>query len=925
MRRLYLIGLIFLCPLIARAQPQFGSAAFYDVGTSPGTICILSSTCAWGGTQISVSAYNAKPDAVWGVLDCVITASSNTVTCPNETFTAADVGKAFVAVDAGTSRNPLVTTIATYVSAHVITITATPTFSAPIIRITGLTPTAQGSGYTFGSTQTLTCSGGCSQITAQTGTPVVLGVVSATVSAGGSGGTNGTCTVTGTRGTVLAGQYFQASVTISGNAITAVGSITNGSNYTAYAVDPTQEPVTGCGLTGAKLSISFSVLVEAAVSTGLYTTTGPCTQQTAGATTSSDAGTGLTLKCYTNPSVASWGTDNTTPFKNGIAAVNVNSAKHLPTCLYIPAGNYMSNVLNSTLTWFGCILGDEHNNSNLFIIPNTAGDMLSVLDSGRRNSDQVLGGTITFSDATKYMSAGCSIRNLAIFGDRRSTAIQNGVMVYGKTEFCTVDRLSGYHIRGRLFGVGSDGVGGSFTESQMTNVTAWFTGDNSTSQPLPAIDLTSIGNVNGTNNVNLTNIRVYDNFGPHIVVRSCSDLNGAGHINIDGLHLEGSTETKLGATGDLLQLGDVNCASETFPTNTGGTVSGSAIGITRISSVHGTNLQFSNPPIGYAAVHIIADQRTHASDIMLDGAITGNDTVETSGVGTALGRCVQIDAGSNLTFRITTTGCADYDLQAVSFPNANSISAPISYDGQGNYTGFTQNVESTGLFSILFTTSAPIAPVANDVAIFSASGGLADSGSLLSSFVSSASPTFTGTVTFPDAGTWSSSGLSTTAAVTGLVGTTTNTSLTFRTNNVTRMVIANSGQVTTSPSWNDALANTNANGWSLANLAATATACTLIPNRSDSKAGICADTAGDVSLTADNAGTATEIARLTGTGMQARSLFTINNANSFILATQSSPASGAACTAGTITFDTGFFYACTASGAWKRAALTGGY
>lgn len=46
---------------------------------------------------------------------------------------------------------------------------------------------------------------------------------------------------------------------------------------------------------------------------------------------------------------------------------------------------------------------------------------------------------------------------------------------------------------------------------------------------------------------------------------------------------------------------------------------------------------------------------------------------------------------------------------------------------------------------------------------------------------------------------------------------------------------------------------------------------------------------------------------------------------SFVMATSSSPASGAACTAGTVTWDTGFVYVCTASGAWKRAALTGSY
>ena len=38
-----------------------------------------------------------------------------------------------------------------------------------------------------------------------------------------------------------------------------------------------------------------------------------------------------------------------------------------------------------------------------------------------------------------------------------------------------------------------------------------------------------------------------------------------------------------------------------------------------------------------------------------------------------------------------------------------------------------------------------------------------------------------------------------------------------------------------------------------------------------------------------------------------------------------SPASGAACTAGSITWDASYVYVCTASGAWKRTALTGGY
>ena len=59
--------------------------------------------------------------------------------------------------------------------------------------------------------------------------------------------------------------------------------------------------------------------------------------------------------------------------------------------------------------------------------------------------------------------------------------------------------------------------------------------------------------------------------------------------------------------------------------------------------------------------------------------------------------------------------------------------------------------------------------------------------------------------------------------------------------------------------------NTLSNGWELANRGGTsATAPSFIPNKNDTKAGIGADASGDVSVTSDNAGTATEVARATG-------------------------------------------------------------
>lgn len=121
-------------------------------------------------------------------------------------------------------------------------------------------------------------------ITLDGGTPTTAGVltvtntqvVAATVNAGGAGGTNGTQTVTGTTGT---GTPFQASVTITAGAITAVLGITVPGNYT---VNPTTagEPVTGAGLAGATLNLEVGVLdftittagdYEANPATGVFT------------------------------------------------------------------------------------------------------------------------------------------------------------------------------------------------------------------------------------------------------------------------------------------------------------------------------------------------------------------------------------------------------------------------------------------------------------------------------------------------------------------------------------------------------------------------------------------------------------------------------------------------------------------------------
>lgn len=167
------------------------------------------------------------------------------------------------------------------------------TFSAPaILQITNtelksLSVDASGIGYVPGDT--IVPDGGTPTTPAQL-TVLTTQVVSATVAAAGAGGTNGTQVVTGTTGT---GTKFQATVTISGGAITAVLSVTLAGSYTVNPTVLAAEPVTGASLTGAQLAVTMGVGSVSVTGGGVFIdnpTAGTFTQAS-----SSGGGTGATF------------------------------------------------------------------------------------------------------------------------------------------------------------------------------------------------------------------------------------------------------------------------------------------------------------------------------------------------------------------------------------------------------------------------------------------------------------------------------------------------------------------------------------------------------------------------------------------------------------------------------------------------------
>lgn len=93
--------------------------------------------------------------------------------------------------------------------------------------------------------------------------------VSATVNAGGTGGTPGAVTITGTTGT---GTKFQATGTISaGGVLTGPLTVTVAGDYTVGPTSLTAEPVTGGALTGATVTLVMGAKTFAITTAGGYT------------------------------------------------------------------------------------------------------------------------------------------------------------------------------------------------------------------------------------------------------------------------------------------------------------------------------------------------------------------------------------------------------------------------------------------------------------------------------------------------------------------------------------------------------------------------------------------------------------------------------------------------------------------------------
>jgi hypothetical protein len=213
---------------------------------------------------------------------------------PISFITQDDPGIVTAFANGGSSAIPINTfVIASYQAGDTITL-AGGTYTTPAVINVIDTALLYVSIFTFGfgyaPGDTITLAGG---------TPVIPAIVTVfttraddiTLVNPGSGGTPGTHTITGTTG---AGTPFTANVVInaSGHISSIIGFLNNGA-YTTNPTNPSLEPVTGAGLTGAIVSVTMGVGTFAVTLQGIYTGNPPGGTFTQASTSGTGTGAGF--------------------------------------------------------------------------------------------------------------------------------------------------------------------------------------------------------------------------------------------------------------------------------------------------------------------------------------------------------------------------------------------------------------------------------------------------------------------------------------------------------------------------------------------------------------------------------------------------------------------------------------------------------
>lgn len=539
--------------------------------STPGATTQTSSATRFG-QQINVkSDFGAAGNAL-SYNDGTITTGTNAFSSAKASFSAADVGKTIVVDYAGAAGAPLVTTIATDIDAHNITLTANASTTVPYLFVNYLLPSvAQSGAGSYAPNDTITL-GGNSPVTPAVATVTHTKVVAAAIAAGGSGGVtntggaSGSCTVTGTTG--AGGVPFTLQVTLTSGAMTAVGSIVFSGQYTTNPTSLTNEPVGGgrnpgtvgacSGLSGGQVSLTMGVLNAIATTGGQYTTiTGGYTQAS-----TSGLGTGATFGGQTiTAGQFVYGTDDTSAISSAItAAIAQNSIQ--PMCVYFPQSAYL---ISSSLPTFyspslsanGCVRGDGVHRTTIYATPALSGPVFSWSRNYDFTQGSINGPSLIFTG----LGAGPRALSMMVVGDRTGSNTQQAFAMYDENEDAFFDDIDCQFMRGSCIQTGQllHSTNAYLSESVFGTIHMNACGISTQ----PCFDMFSQGNGQGDNEIIVNTLNIYAPYG------NGYQIHGTGvapsFISCVSCRVEGTETNPAQVTGDLVVVGDLTSA--TTPNN----------------------------------------------------------------------------------------------------------------------------------------------------------------------------------------------------------------------------------------------------------------------------------------------------------------------------------------------------------------------
>lgn len=654
---------------------------------STGPSALYPTTTAETGASVTPSTFNFVPidlrrygvqSNVLSTQDCTIAASSSTLTCPSSNFQSTDVGKSISVTGAGTAGATLVTTISGWTSATQITLGTTAVTATPVTFVQGVAiEPVVGTGYVPGDT--ITPAGGTTTINPLF-TVRSTQVKTAATNAAGSGGINGSCTLTGTTG-VPANAHFQVTATIAAGAISAIGSIITPGYYTTNPTSIAAEPVTSnCGLTGATLTLTMGTNVVAVTTPGAYSVA-PCSPATFGCAavltqgSTSGAGSGATFQVQVLTSgYVTYGTNDTAAWNKAIAVVNqLFTTSATRGCLMVPFGvSWISNL--NIFSGPGCIWGQPGDYKSVgYLDPSAAaGDIFSWSEDWFANDWPFNG--ITTSLTTQ--KTGPTVVNFSVIGDRTAAHDVYVFHLYDRNDFVYFDEVAGNTVKGTFIKTGDQkNTTQSFIrESLFGHIRCYQCGDTG----FAAIEFYASGSGTGGTPVDLDNINIYAPYSRGLYIHNDATGNMRGY-SIKHLRIEGLENNSPGIQGNLLQIG-------------------SSTQLGTINTMKVIDAQIISSYNGFYGVDIEGASLAAAPyDIYIQASYLG---------ATAEGGGINVQACKSCRFVIGNMTSTQPNLTVAS---STTVSGPIVIDAGGLESSLTYSIDPTSVAAVV-TPFLPTTP-----------------------------------------------------------------------------------------------------------------------------------------------------------------------------------------------------------------------